>query len=97
MFAVATRRFANAPEFSSGLSAKYRVGIEYKLLSIPERRLYANVSAMSEIGRLFSGSGGLFSREQVSFATHWFPQARGEDYETIARVSSGGAFGRALE
>jgi hypothetical protein len=95
LFAVATRRFANAPDLSSGPSAKYVAGIEYKLLSIPERRLYASVSAMSEIGRLFSNSGGLYSREQVSVAMRWFPQARGEDYETIARVSSGGAFGRA--
>jgi len=93
-FEVATRRFANAPGFTSGLSAKYRAAIEYRLVSIPERRLSANVSAMSEVGRLFSGSGGLFSRQQVSVAAHWFPQARGEDYETIARLSSGGAFGR---
>jgi tetratricopeptide (TPR) repeat protein len=94
-FSVATRRFANAPEFSSGLSAKYRAGIDYQLLNIPQRRLRADVFAMSEIGRLFSRSGGLFSRQQVSVAAHWFPRARGDDYETIARVSSGGAFGRA--
>jgi hypothetical protein len=36
----------------------------------------------------------MFSRDQVSFTVHWLPQARGEDWETIARVSSGGAFGR---
>src|SRR5207245_3575629 len=64
-------------------------------LCTPQGRLRAYVSSMSYIGRLFSSSGALFSREQVSVAAHWFPQARGEDYETIARVSSGGAFGRA--
>jgi hypothetical protein len=93
-FDVADRRFANAPELVSGLSAKYRTSIEYKLLNIPEKRLSANVSAMSEIGRLFSDSGGLFSRAQVSVAMRWFPRSRGDDYETIVRVSSGAAFGR---
>jgi tetratricopeptide (TPR) repeat protein len=90
----ATRHFPNAPGFAQGFSAKYRAAMDYKLLSLPERRLNANVSGMSEIGRLLSGSGGLFSRAQATLAARWFPQARGEDYETNVRVSAGGAFGR---
>jgi hypothetical protein len=91
---VATRRFANAPTLAPGVSMKYRAAIDYKLLSIPEKRLTANVSGASEIGRLFSDSGRLFSRAQASVSLHWLPQARGDDYETIVRAGAGSAFGK---
>src|SRR5262249_26251051 len=45
-FDMATRRFANAPELVSGLTARYRTAIEYAFLNIPERRLAANVFGM---------------------------------------------------
>ena len=92
--AVSTRHFHNEPGFAAGFSAKYRAAIDYKLLRVPEKRLTGNLSGMSELGRLFNGAGGLFSRSQASFDVHWFPRARGDDYETMARVSAGGSSGR---
>jgi tetratricopeptide (TPR) repeat protein len=77
-----------------GPSAKYRAAAGYQLLRIPEKRLNADLSGMSEIGRVFSGSVGLFSRAQTSLVVHWFPQPRGDDYETTVRISSGAASGR---
>lgn len=92
--ALATRSFDNAPALVGGFSAAYRTTIDYKLLQVPEKRLTANLSGTSELGRLVSKSGGLFSRSQASLDIHWLPRARGDDYETIARVSSGVATAR---
>jgi hypothetical protein len=45
------------------------------------------------VGREFSNSVGAFGTLRGSLSTHWFPRAKGDDYEMQARLRAGDTFG----
>ncbi len=79
------------------LAAGYGVtqtgGVHYELLRIPERRFTLTSEAASEAGRIWSGPGQAFGKLQASLAPHWFPRARGDDYETSWKFRAGKTWG----
>jgi len=93
---VADRAFPGAPQFAAGPSIAQSASLQYRLLSLPDHRLTADLRGAWEMGRLFAGSsGGLYSRTQWSAEGQWFPKPSGTDYQVLARLSAGAAMGRA--
>lgn len=92
---VSSRHFANLAGFSGGTAMEYRAALRYELLRIPERRFTVNSGVNGAIGRMFSGGGQLYSREQASLESRWLPRARGDDYEMNTRVRAGTTQGNA--
>lgn len=76
-----------------GTQLKHFAQLNYELLRIAERRLSISSDLQTHTGRIFSGSRDLFSKLQAHAALRWLPQARGEDYETVTRVTLARGFG----
>ena len=97
----AYRRFRNvtgvAPAagtfFTSGSSVEYRGDVNYQLLYVPEDRVTVDTSATGSFGNNFARNLGAFGSTVGSVTVRWYPQARGDDYETSLRMRAGGAFG----
>lgn len=81
--------------FTDAYSLEYRAQTNYTLLDNPMRRMRLDVGASGEIARAFQKPLGDFGKVQASAAFHWFPQARGEDYEMTSELRAGGLFGSA--
>ncbi len=71
------------------------------LWNVPERRLDFAARARSETGTIWSSSASPVSTGAQTFEKlngavdmHWFPQARGDDYEMQARIGGGKTFGQ---
>jgi hypothetical protein len=92
---VSARSFDGLPAFRGGTALMYRAGLDYALLRIPEHRFTLNSSTGFDIGRMVSGTDGLFSHAQSTLAARWLPQALGRDYEMNAKVSVGTTQGAA--
>lgn len=86
---------ATAPFFTSGGSLEYRAEMNYELFYLPEKRITVDSSASSSFGKNFARGLGSFESSEGSVTMHWFPQARGDDYETTLRLRGGGVFGQA--
>jgi len=95
---LARRKFTGAPPsdalFTDGVSLGYAARLGRRLLDLPERRLVLDSSLAAQAGRTFAAPLGSFSTGEVSIAARWFPQARGDDYETSARLRAGRTWGR---
>jgi hypothetical protein len=76
---VSERRFVNAP-FAAGDALESHGGLDYSLVRVPEHRFTLDSGAQARLGRFFGR--GLFSQLGGSLRAHWFPRARGDDYET---------------
>jgi len=81
---VASRRFAGAPALLEGTSLKYRAGLDYALLRIPEKHLTLAGGADWELGR----AQELFSKMQASLSLRWRPYVS-------ARLRAGKTLGQA--
>jgi hypothetical protein len=92
--AMGTRRFRNS-SLPGGASIYSEGRARYKVVNAPERRFTVDSEAAMRLGRTFAESLGLYSQGQGTLEARWFPQARGEDYGTVARVRAGRTFGRA--
>lgn len=79
---------------AQGYQIKQRAGLTYQLWRWPERRFTVFSSVSSQAGRLWSEPGQSFEKLQGALGTHWFPLARGEDYETQWRLRAGKTFGQ---
>jgi hypothetical protein len=62
---------------------------------MPERRLTLDSSAEAKAGREFALGLGPFATFRGSFRAHWFPRAKGDDYETQAQIRAGAITGKA--
>jgi hypothetical protein len=80
--------------FADGLSLKYQAGLDYQVLSIPERRITVESAAAAQFGTTLNTPSNSFSKMESSLAAHWFPQARGDAYEMTGRLRAGKTFGR---
>jgi tetratricopeptide (TPR) repeat protein len=85
-----------------GYQLKHTAQLKYRLLHVPERRLTATASASNETGRLWSRQGSqpgpsqpghAFIKPQGSLATHWFPRAKGDDFEIQHQMRVGNILG----
>lgn len=59
----------------------------------PERRFALTANGSYELGRLWSQPHDSFLKLQPSLHFHWFPQAKGDDYEVDHQVRAGKTFG----
>src|ERR1700733_10995907 len=99
---VANRSFRNlTPEaaatgktfFTDGNSLSYWGRLDRSLLRLPEHRFTIDGSGEGRVGREFATGLGSLGAGRGSLTAHWLPQARGDDYEMLARVRAGEAFG----
>jgi hypothetical protein len=61
--------------------------------SSAEHRASVTANLNSQAGSLWSGPGQSFEKLQAGLKMRWLPTARGDDYETLARVRAGKTFG----
>ncbi len=100
---VAYRKFAHIgsispqarPLFTDGASLKYRAGLSYQLLQNSEKRISVDTSAAAEFGKVFARPLGSFGKVESVLAIHWFPLARGDDYEMKLQFRAGRVMGKA--
>lgn len=79
---------------SQGYQLKQLAEIEYELWRVPERRFVVRAGGSSQAGRIWSQPSHSFLKLQSSLRARWFPQSRGDDYETQARLQAGKTFGQ---
>lgn len=86
---------ALTPELlAHGYQILQKAQVTYELWRSPEKRLTLTSGLISQAGRLWSQPQESFERLQGSLAVHWFPELRGDDYETQWRISAGKTFGQ---
>jgi hypothetical protein len=99
---IANRSFRNlTPEaaaagktfFTDGNSLSYWGRLDQSLLRLPEHRFTIDGSGEGRVGREFASGLGSYGAVRGSLTAHWLPQASGDDYEMLARVRAGEAFG----
>lgn len=79
---------------AQGYQVKQKAGLTYELWRWPERRLTISSSVNSQAGRIWSEPGQSFEKLQATAGAHWFPRARGDDWETQWHLRAGKTFGR---
>jgi tetratricopeptide (TPR) repeat protein len=79
--------------FTGGNSLSYWGRVDRSLLRIPEHRFTIDGSGEGRVGREFATGLGSYGAVRGSLTAHWLPQATGDDYEMLARVRAGEAFG----
>ncbi len=88
--AFSHRRFWNAP-FDGGSTLEARAALDRDLVRLPERRFTAALHTEAALGRFFRN--GAYGRTLAGLEARWFPEPRGDDYETKLAVRSGTAQG----
>ncbi len=79
---------------ATGYELKQQAQVNGSLWRVPERRFVVNAGASSEAARLWSRPQESFEKLTGSLGWHWFPQARGDDYETSQQLRAGKSFGQ---
>jgi tetratricopeptide (TPR) repeat protein len=79
---------------TDGLSLKYRAGLDYTLLRIPERRYTTRTAVRWQVGKIMRQSFRPYSKLEGAIETRWMPKARGDDCEVAARFRAGKTLGR---
>jgi tetratricopeptide (TPR) repeat protein len=99
---IANRSFRNlTPEaatsgrafFTDGNSLVYWARADRSLVRFPWWRFTIDGSAEGRVGREYANDLRSFGTARGSLGAHWFPQAKGDDYEMQARVRAGESFG----
>jgi hypothetical protein len=78
---------------SKGYQLKQISRLDASLWHFPERRMTVDVTASSDLGRIWSDPQHTFFKLQGSARWHWFPQGTGDDYELTQQFRSGKTFG----
>jgi hypothetical protein len=81
------------PFFADGNSLAYWGRVDRSLLRFPEQRFTVDGSAEARIGREFVHGAGAFGGARGSLKAHWFPHAKGDDYEMQAQLRAGDVAG----
>ena len=89
-----TTFFGQQPFFKGGNSLAGWVGAQRNLVRVPERRFTLDCSADARAGREFATGLGPFVTTRGSLIAHWFPRAKGDDYEMRAQVRAGATAGK---
>ncbi|MFZ1938469.1 MAG: hypothetical protein WBE56_19390 [Terracidiphilus sp.] len=80
---------------ATGYQLKQYAQVTGNLWRIPERRFVVTAAATSDAGRLWSQPAESFEKLAGSLGWHWFPQVKGDDYETMQQLRAGRTFGQA--
>ena len=100
---VANRSFRNlagpvssgaAPFFTGGTSLAYWLRTDASVLRAPERRLTVDGAGEARVGKTFANGLGGFGKVRGSLTAHWFPRAKGDDYQMQAQVRAGDTQGQ---
>src|SRR5467141_2166684 len=67
--------------FTDATSIAGWLGVERTLLRVPERRFTVDSSAEARAGREYADALGPFATVRGALRSHWFPRAKGDDYE----------------
>jgi hypothetical protein len=79
--------------FTDGNSLVYWARADRSLLRLPDERFTVDASVEGRVGREFANDLGSFGTVRGALGAHWFPQAKGDDYEMQARIRAGESFG----
>jgi len=79
---------------ASGYQLKQQAQVSSALWRVPERRFTVDASAASDAARLWSQPQQSFEKLTGSVGWHWFPQMKGDDYETSQQLRAGSTFGQ---
>lgn len=85
---------ALTPLLVEGYELKETAQLDHTLLRIPEKRFTLTSGISSQVGRIWSSPAQSFTKAQASLESHWFPQTRGDDYETRWRIRAGKTLGQ---
>ena len=89
----ATSSTAGKTFFTDGNSFSYWGRVDRSLLRLPEHRFTVDGSGEGRVGREFATGFDSYGAVRGSVTAHWLPKAAGDDYEMLARVRAGEAFG----
>ncbi len=81
--------------FTDATSVAGWLGVKRTLVRVPERRFVLDSSAEAKAGREFADALGPFATLRGSLRAHWFPRAKGDDYEMQAQIRAGATAGKA--
>ena len=81
--------------FTGATSAAGWLGVKRTLVRVPERRFTLDSSAEAKAGREFADGLGPFTTLRGALRAHWFPRAKGDDYEMHAQLRAGATAGKA--
>ncbi len=81
--------------FTAATSVAGRLSAQRILVRVPERRFMLDSSAEAKAGREFADGLGPFATVRGSLRAHWFPRAKGDDYEMQTQIRSGATAGKA--
>jgi len=101
---LANRNFRNLSDHTSPAERAFFTGatsvagwldVNRTLARVPERRFTLDSSAEAKAGREFADGLGPFATLRGSLRAHWFPRAKGDDYEMQAQIRAGATAGKA--
>jgi hypothetical protein len=72
----------------------YWARVDRSLYRVPEWRFTVDGAAEARVGREFADDVGAFGGVLGSLRAHWFPQAKGDDYEMQTQVRAGNMQGK---
>src|SRR5882762_1930195 len=81
--------------FTGATSAAGWLGVKRTLARVPDRRFTLDSSAAAKAGREFRDGLGPFATLRGALRAHWFPRAKGDDYEMQAHIEAGATAGKA--
>jgi tetratricopeptide (TPR) repeat protein len=81
--------------FTGATSVAGWLGVKRTLARVPDRRFTLDSSAAAKAGREFADGLGPFATLRGSLRAHWFPRAKGDDYEMQAQIRAGATAGKA--
>src|SRR5713226_6352514 len=85
---------AERPFFTASTSLAGSLGVARSLVRVPERRFTLDSEAEVRAGREFADGLGPFAALRGSLRGHWFPRAKGDDYEMQVQLRAGGVAGK---
>jgi tetratricopeptide (TPR) repeat protein len=77
-----------------GYQLKQRAQFTSTLWRLPERRFTVTAAAASDSARLWSSPSQSFEKLTGALGWHWFPQVKGDDYETSQLLRAAKTFGQ---
>jgi tetratricopeptide (TPR) repeat protein len=82
-----------APLFTNGSAIAVRSDMQRSLIRFPERRFTLDSRGSGELGTFFANPLDRYGVIAGSLGATWFPEARGEDYETRTELRAAKTFG----
>jgi tetratricopeptide (TPR) repeat protein len=87
-------RYLTPQMLAAGYELKQQAHVTSTLWCVPERRFTVDAAATSDAGRLWSQPAEGFEKLTGALGWHWFPQIKGDDYETSQQFRAGRTFGQ---